>query len=266
MKKRGLLALLFATVAVPLSFAQIQGLPGSTSSVVHFELPHYVNTVTGQPYSGDETRETVQMRITKVYRDSAGRTRTESAVPVGAGGLRFVEIYDVVAHVRYVLDPQNKIAHCSSIPGLLPTPDLGSTPAALTTPRGVVAAGPVVSGITRSAQSASPPASTGAPAAASESSQTLGRQTIDGVLSDGTRASRTYPAGRVLTVESWYSPELQVAVLTKNSDSANGENTMRLLNLIRSEPDKALFQVPSDYAIVNETDGFNLKITIPNGQ
>ncbi len=49
--------------------------------------------------------------------------------------------------------------------------------------------------------------------------------------------------------ERWYSPELQVVVQTKTSDPRMGETTYRLANLVRSEPDLSLFQVPSDYTI-----------------
>jgi hypothetical protein len=64
--------------------------------------------------------------------------------------------------------------------------------------------------------------------------------------------------------EVWTSPDLQVAVLTKNSDPRSGESTMRLQNIDRSEPDAALFRAPSDYQIIDENnDRVEITITQP---
>ena len=49
--------------------------------------------------------------------------------------------------------------------------------------------------------------------------------------------------------ERWYSPELQVVVMTRHSDPRYGETTYRLTNISRAEPAAALFQVPSDYTL-----------------
>jgi TonB family protein len=94
--------------------------------------------------------------------------------------------------------------------------------------------------------------------------ESLGKQTIEGVEAEGTRIVETIPAGAVgnerpieIIRERWYSPELQMVVLTKSVDPRAGETTMRLTNLVRSEPDASLFQVPSDYTI-NEGDNFKL--------
>jgi TonB family protein len=94
--------------------------------------------------------------------------------------------------------------------------------------------------------------------------ESLGKQMIDGVEAEGTRIIETIPAGAVgnerpieIIRERWYSPELQMVVLHKSVDPRVGETTMRLTNLVRSEPDASLFQVPSDYTI-NEGDNFKL--------
>ncbi|HEY6403568.1 MAG TPA: hypothetical protein VI479_19250, partial [Blastocatellia bacterium] len=47
--------------------------------------------------------------------------------------------------------------------------------------------------------------------------------------------------------EQWYSPELQVYVLTRQSDPRTGETLYRLTNINRGEPRRELFEVPSDY-------------------
>ena len=44
--------------------------------------------------------------------------------------------------------------------------------------------------------------------------------------------------------ERWYSPDLQVVVMTQHSDPRFGETSYRLTNIDRSEPAKSLFEVP----------------------
>ncbi len=87
-------------------------------------------------------------------------------------------------------------------------------------------------------------------------SESLGTQTIEGVQAEGTRSINTIPAGAIgndrpieIIHERWYSPELQMVVLSGLVDPRMGETTLRLVNLSRGEPDASLFQVPSDYTI-----------------
>jgi hypothetical protein len=84
----------------------------------------------------------------------------------------------------------------------------------------------------------------------------LGTREIEGVKAEGKLRSYEIPAGEVgnrnpITVsdESWYSPELQVTLLTKHSDPRVGETTYRLTSIRREEPAAALFAVPSDYTV-----------------
>ena len=86
----------------------------------------------------------------------------------------------------------------------------------------------------------------------------LGKQMIEGVECEGTRAVTTMPAGvignerPIETVnEIWYSQELKIMILSKRSDPRFGETTYRITNINRSEPDAALFQVPSEYTIID---------------
>jgi Secretin and TonB N terminus short domain len=87
-------------------------------------------------------------------------------------------------------------------------------------------------------------------------SESLGRQIIEGVEAEGTRIIQTIAAGAMgnerqieIIHERWYSRELQMDIMTKWNDPRSGESTQRLTNIIRSEPDAALFQPPPDYAI-----------------
>ncbi len=86
--------------------------------------------------------------------------------------------------------------------------------------------------------------------------KSLGTQTIEGVEATGTQSVVTIPAGAIgneqpikIVSEQWYSPALQLVVLSKRSDPRTGEMVYRLTQLDRSEPAAALFQVPSDYTI-----------------
>ncbi|MEI9974122.1 MAG: hypothetical protein WDO73_19960 [Ignavibacteriota bacterium] len=86
--------------------------------------------------------------------------------------------------------------------------------------------------------------------------ETLPMQTINGVQASGVRVTRTIPAGQIgnaqpiqVISETWRSPDLQVPVMTKIIDPVHGNVTTQLINITRSEPDPALFQVPSDYTV-----------------
>ena len=82
----------------------------------------------------------------------------------------------------------------------------------------------------------------------------LGVQNIEGVDAEGTRTITTIPAGAIgnerpieIVYEKWYSKELQIIVKSVHNDPRYGEQTYRLTNIIRSEPDPSLFEVPNGY-------------------
>ena len=84
----------------------------------------------------------------------------------------------------------------------------------------------------------------------------LGKQVIEGVEAEGSRTTITIPVGEVgneraieIVSERWYSPELQMVVMTRHSDPRTGETTYRLTNISRTEPVKSLFEVPADYTV-----------------
>jgi hypothetical protein len=96
----------------------------------------------------------------------------------------------------------------------------------------------------------------GRPGAATQNFKTesLGRQTVEGVPADGRRTTITIPAGQAgndlpiqITHETWYSPDLGTTVLSKHSDPRLGETVTRLTNIARAEPPHALFEVPADF-------------------
>jgi hypothetical protein len=97
--------------------------------------------------------------------------------------------------------------------------------------------------------------------------ESLGTQTIEGVTAEGTRSTLTIPAGEVgntlpieVVNETWYSPELQITLINRHRDPRSAETTYRLTNIIRSEPDRSLFEVPADYTIAEGKMSPNLPV------
>ena len=220
---------------------------------------------TGAPYSAEAVTEVVQPladgnRIVResraaVDRDSAGRIRREHGLAI-VGGLvsgqdrpQNVQISDPKSGVSYVLDVTNRRVMKLSLP-----------------PNGAVmtaaAAGSDVF------QIALPPPPSGARGAVfyraekfeslrSPVVERLGKQSMEGVEVEGTRSTITIPAGEIgneqpirIVSERWYSPDLKVLVLSRQSDPRFGETTYRLTNILRAEPAPELFEVPSDFTLV----------------
>jgi len=76
----------------------------------------------------------------------------------------------------------------------------------------------------------------------------LGSQTMEGVLVNGVRTTRTIAEGQIgnekpitIVTEVWTSPELKTVVYSKLSDPRMGEQTFRLTNIVRTEPNASLF-------------------------
>ena len=97
--------------------------------------------------------------------------------------------------------------------------------------------------------------------------ESLGTRKIEGVEAEGVRLTTTVAAGSIgnerpieIVYERWYSKDLQLIVFSKYSDPRFGEQTYRVMNIKREEPDAALFTLPADYKIVNKPE---TAITIP---
>ena len=90
-------------------------------------------------------------------------------------------------------------------------------------------------------------------------SESLGTKSFEGVEAEGTRTTTTIPAGTIgnekpieITYERWHSKELDLIVYSRRYDPRLGEQIYRLTNISRSEPDRSLFSVPTDYKVVAE--------------
>ena len=277
---------------------QAFGRGGDTVVFVGSEMGFDGKLVKGAPYSAQSVTETIQMlgdgnRIVRrdsstVYRDGEGRTRREHTMKavgpyVTAGEPRqTIFIYDPVANVSYILNPSDRTAR--KMPTLLRgelkrgesfsiTSGSGNATASgnATVSNGGSNSGDVVvrslprkrnGGGGVAIAGAMPPPMVMHREALNDKSvnkESLGKQVIEGVEAEGTRLTRTIPAGEIgneqpinIISEMWYSNDLQVIVMSRHSDPRFGETTFKLTGINRSEPAKALFEVPSDYTI-NET-------------
>lgn len=79
---------------------------------------------------------------------------------------------------------------------------------------------------------------------------------IEGIKVEGFRRTTTIATGAIGNVmpiqivsERWYSPELQVVVMSRRHDPRFGETVYRLTNIQRGEPSPDLFKIPADFRI-----------------
>jgi hypothetical protein len=86
--------------------------------------------------------------------------------------------------------------------------------------------------------------------------ESLGTQMMEGVVAEGMRTTATLEMGAIgndrpinTVSERWVSSDLQTVVMTKHSDPRTGEETFRLTNVVRSNPDPSLFELPSGYTL-----------------
>ena len=217
--------------------------PPPNARFIAAELRFGDKLVSGQPFSAQTVIEDTRRlydgsTVTKtvngaIYRDGAGRTRREQPLEMvggvqvsGANGQpqTLVFINNFPDRTQTFLDINNKIARTNPI-------------------RGDVA----------------PPAGPAGPKDAK--TESLGTKTIEGVQAEGTRTTFEIPAGDLgndkpieVVTETWYSPELQVIVMSRHIDPIAGEHIFRLTNIKRAEPPPDLFTVPAGFRVENGGD------------
>lgn len=253
--------------AQPMSMVSAQGGPeGWTVRVGRPPMFGYVGA-SGAPYAATEEVETVQrladggtitrkMQPVKLWRDSSGRVRIERPVfsaphgPAPADILVLIDIMDPVGRSRFVLEPVKQVAHRQELPEGRARP-----------------AGPPLAGGQGFAGGGSGGNSVpGQPPRPEVKVEQLGQKLVEGVMTDGTRQTMTWPTGAmgndrplVSVHETWYSKELGLAVLTTSTDPRNGETTRRLANISRAEPPADLFQAPAGWTVVEEAGEFTIQ-------
>lgn len=247
------------------AMAQQFGPGGDAIGFMGFEAGLAGKTVTNAPFSA-----TVSTHVTRtladgnkidqtltgtISRDSQGRTRRDMTLPgavlaatTGGGAPHATFINDPVAGTSYILHPDTKVAEQVRFRPM----------------RGALRA------------FANDRGSRGRHSARETTTTDLGTQMINGVAAQGTRITRTIPAGQignekpiVIVAERWYSPALQMYILRKTTDPLMGNTTFQLTNIQQVEPDPSVFQVPSDYTVrqgrVSRSGGRN-GVQVPDQQ
>jgi hypothetical protein len=276
--------LVLVLAAASCAFAQEKGnviyhTTGAVGAIASGGFDRASGPVLGAPYSATITNESIQTladgnRLVQTStgttaRDSQGRTRQDTVLPpIGnlsaANAPHLIFIHDPVAQTSYTLNLTEKTAQ--KMPALLPL--AGSTAGvagATVSMRVVEGNGPPLP------PPDAMPATMAAPAPGvffekhlitSEqdegNSEDLGSQTMEGVIVNGVRTTHTIPAGQIgndrlitIVTEVWTSPDLKTVVYSKRSDPRMGEQTFRLTNIVRTEPNPSLFTVPADFKIVD---------------
>jgi hypothetical protein len=248
------------------------------------------DVVKNAPYSATQTRQTTQTladgthitnnSTTIMYRDSAGRTRAEMNGEIAT-------INDPVGGATYRLDLKSQTASTIRIMNQLTVDgtksqldgvqaQLAELQAELQAKAAAISSQVTTNAVTNNqGTTVTYTTSTGdgvltlndggrggagnPPEIVKES---LGTQTMEGVLVEGTRVTRTIPVGSmgndrpITTVtERWYSPDLRLYVMTKTTDPRNGETIVQMTGVNRAEPDASLFQIPANYKIVSGVGG-----------
>jgi hypothetical protein len=226
--------------------------------------------VKGEPYSATTTSESTQTladgnHITQTHtgavaRDSQGRTRQDTALPpignLSATSLpHLVFVRDPVAGTSFTLNLTDKTAWKNPMPMVdvegpgtqIETSTVmvrrkdGGAPDMPPPPHAIE----MMKHVERDDDSQA-------------TTESLGTQTIEGVAANGVRTTRTIPAGQIgnerpisIVTEVWTSPDLKTIVSSKREDPRMGEQTFKLTNIVRGEPDASLFTVPADFKMID---------------
>ena len=238
-----------------------------------------MSNVKGAPYRADQITESTQTlgdgtrihnehRVT-IYRDSQGRVRRETPDQVS--------IWDPNSGVGYTLDTKNMTANKMQVHVSVSSGTPGSVAYSVRTQTGggnssavagggVVTRDQVLTNTTASGQAITVGTAmspligrfeikSDSPGAVNKES--LGTQVMEGVNAQGNRETSTIDAGAIgndrpiqTVSERWYSPDLQMDVMTRHSDPRSGEEITRLTNINRAEPDPSLFELPAGYQLL----------------
>lgn len=202
-----------------------------------------LRSVAGAPFSADVVSQSTQIQADgtpvtrethgKMFRDSAGRTRSEIDLQssVAGGARRFVTIVDPMQGTSIVLDVAAKSATVFHLPAA-PAINANKIRLAAATQTGRA-----------NVRQLSP-----------SGTEDLGSMMMEGFAVTGTRRAGASEAAKVSTqkvmTESWFSKELKIDLLvTRQGLPQSMSRTTRLTNITPGEPDPTVFQVPADYTV-----------------
>jgi len=206
----------------------------------------------------------------RVARNSQGLTYFEmqlaSPTPAINKGTR-ITITDPAQHTITTLDPQRKTAFVSgnyngsNATGILPPGGAVAVPPVSTATAKPTAANPAITKPNPTEPALAPHAafSGSSPTTASQTNaktEELGSKEIEGLTVTGVRTMRlnSWVVGGdartfTSTTETWISSELGIVAQSETTDSMGTHYVTKLVNLVRTEPDTALFQIPSGYTV-----------------
>jgi hypothetical protein len=275
-------ALLLVLITASCAFAQEKGnviyTTGAAGIVAAGGFDGASGPILGAPYSATITNESIQTladgnRLVQTStgstaRDSQGRTRQDTVLPpIGnlsaANAPHLIFIHDPIAQTSYTLNLTEKTAQ--KMPALPPlgggTAGVGGTVVAMKV-EGNGAPLPPPDAMATTMDAPGPEIFFEKHLITSGQDQVntedLGSQTMEGVVVNGVRMTHTIPAGQIgndlpitIVTEVWTSPALKTVVYSKRSDPRLGDQTFRLTNMVRTEPNPGLFTVPADFKIVD---------------
>jgi hypothetical protein len=197
-------------------------------------------------------------------RDSQGRTvQTTTMTGIGGRSTTHTTVMDPVAKTMTTwssLGKQATTMHLSEPRRISP---LSATTTISSGPTMVSAAGagdfPVAIGPSEAVGSTSDPHVKPA-----RQIDRLGGKTIAGVYAEGVRTTTTYPVGymgndRPIAVvrEILTAPDLKITLLATDNDPRTGLQSTEVIDIVRAEPDPALFLPPEGYTIRDHSPGSN---------
>ena len=224
-------AVVFLGLLLPLA-------PGQTRGVFVTPIPNapllaVVTTERSQILEDGTTSN--QSTLSAIARDTHGKIFNEKRPFLPSSALATppilsIHIYDPQTRTNTFIDPIHRVVYQSTLnrpPSALP-PDTGSIPlVGNTLPNEYL------------------------------KEEDLGRRKMEGVDVHGLRETQTIPAeangGREIKVvdEYWYSDELRLNMLVIHKDPRTGEQTTTVTQVSRSEPDAAIFEIPSGYKLIH---------------
>jgi hypothetical protein len=219
--------LAFVCIAIalsPVAVAQTRGV--FVTPIPNAPLLAVVNTESSQLLKDGTSLN--QKTLSAIARDRQGRIFNERRALIPASEtatppILSIHIYDPQTRTSTFIDPQRQVAWQST---------LNRPPAA------------------------APPLATSSAANSYIKKENLGTRTMEGVEVHGVRDIQTIPAeangGQEVTVvdEYRYSEDLRLNMLAIHKDPRTGEQTTTVTQVDRSEPDPAIFEIPSGYKIL----------------
>ncbi len=253
---------------------------GDTMSFMQFEMTGPAEVVAGKPYSASLNVEVLQPLVdgnsitvehhSRVFRDAQGRTRRDDELGLDGVVKHSVLIADPIAGTSFTLDPDRRVAQrlrqaTPRAAQVAFAQDLPSGAGGTSTSFDVALPSPLAAEKPVSVDTALHPAAAATfsadtpiklPFPGDPRSVSLGEKTIEGVRVTGTRTTVTIPAAAIgnrapieIVTEQWFSPEINVVMLSEHRDPRVGQTRYRLHDIARSEPDAALFRVPDGYTV-----------------